>query len=214
MNKLPSFSSFARHFVRNFGAEKPIDVPCGECNSCCKGMDISLDPNFDDCSLYKGLVPTGPLDLECDWKLPMDDNRLCGYFVDGKCSIYSKRPHCCKTFDCRLMIFIYREVGHTVWQHTDVSWKNLIEETDAHWDVGKQDKRERSNINTFIHLLLDKVFKQKIRYESAMFKSLVDFIEIERIENKTRKDHKSRLPAEVRWGVENTAEGPKVYSII
>lgn len=75
-------------------------VDCGTCTACCHQV-VFLMPS-DDASLYEvekidapNPISGAPVTL----MLPFFDGH-CGYLIDGKCSIYEKRPEVCRAFDC------------------------------------------------------------------------------------------------------------------
>ncbi len=99
------FSSWLRR-TRNAQVEKDsINVPCGECNACCRSsyfihigpeesQTLSRIPNellFPAPGLPKGNVLLG-----------YDEKGRCPMLVDDKCSIYEHRPQTCRTYDCRV----------------------------------------------------------------------------------------------------------------
>jgi len=73
-------------------------VPCNGCTLCCK-LQTQLNRRYDDIDEYehtwalhpeRGLVPV----------LKRKPNGDCVY-LDGGCTIYERRPHTCRVFDCR-----------------------------------------------------------------------------------------------------------------
>ena len=85
--------------------EGGVEVPCGECNACCRSSyfihvrpeetqtlaRIPVDILFAAPGLPKGNVILG-----------YDQDGHCPMLVDGKCSIYDHRPLTCRTYDCRI----------------------------------------------------------------------------------------------------------------
>jgi Fe-S-cluster containining protein len=75
-----------------------LDVPCGSCTACCTGYEIELRASDDQGltsvpgEMYKRALP----------RTPAGD---CVHLVQGKCSIYARRPASCREYDCRRMFF-------------------------------------------------------------------------------------------------------------
>lgn len=71
-----------------------IDVPCGECVACCtSAQQIVVD---DD---ERGALPAH---AAVDGVLATDANGACVLLVDGRCTVYERRPRRCRTYDCRI----------------------------------------------------------------------------------------------------------------
>ena len=80
----------------------PTDTLCTRCGLCCDGSlfaDVEL-ANGDEASALEVMG----LEIEDD-----DDDgdglllQPCGALKGRRCSIYSHRPDCCRTFECRLL---------------------------------------------------------------------------------------------------------------
>lgn len=76
-------------------------VNCGSCTACCH-QAVFLMPG-DDVGLYdeaEKFEVQNPISKEpVTFMMPFFDGH-CGYLIDGKCSIYEKRPKMCRAFDC------------------------------------------------------------------------------------------------------------------
>jgi Fe-S-cluster containining protein len=91
----------------------PLDtvahVECGTCSACCRRELVALVDGEDE-RLYPGAVKCGEaltralremIPSATGWALPHDKaTGACGYLVEGKCSIYDKRPKVCRSFTC------------------------------------------------------------------------------------------------------------------
>lgn len=95
--------------LTSVSSDEPIaDVPCGNCTLCCELLAPFLTPEEVASGEY-------PISLINPTENHIRDNPEvgpivtlfrnkeggCGMFIDGKCSIYDKRPHACRQFDCR-----------------------------------------------------------------------------------------------------------------
>ena len=70
-------------------------VPCGTCTLCCQGDVIALFPeDGDDVASYVTDTISGVTIIK-------RDGPCCRYLIDGRCSIYERRPVICRFFDCR-----------------------------------------------------------------------------------------------------------------
>ena len=100
-----SFSSWLRRTRSALIKENGVDVPCGECNVCCRSSYfIHIKPEetqtlsrinrkllFPAPGLSKGNVLLGYFEGGC-----------CPMLMDDRCSIYGHRPLTCRSYDCRI----------------------------------------------------------------------------------------------------------------
>lgn len=81
------------------------DVPCGECNACCRSSYfIHIGPKETQtlARIPKELLFTAPGLAEGNVLLGYDENGHCPMLIDNKCSIYEDRPLTCRNYDCRI----------------------------------------------------------------------------------------------------------------
>lgn len=80
-----------------------VDVPCGTCSLCCHG-NIFLFPDED----AKGLpvVTARRIDGAMLRRLEQKPNGECAHLLEGRCSVYDRRPRICCVFDCREHYFL------------------------------------------------------------------------------------------------------------
>jgi len=100
-----SFAEWLLATVAVIGDDAVADVPCGDCNACCRtSLQVHLRPGERQArkrlpkkslSVAPGLPP-GYLLLACD------ETGCCPVLVGGRCTIYDDRPLVCRTYDCRL----------------------------------------------------------------------------------------------------------------
>lgn len=81
---------------------KPIYVPCGSCNACCKNVIVSLyDYDLESGFPYKKRNRKPEAEGDAKYCLLSQRNWDCIYFRDERCTIYENRPSICRAFDCR-----------------------------------------------------------------------------------------------------------------
>jgi Fe-S-cluster containining protein len=107
------FSRWLHGYLRaQTQAEPAGDVPCGDCNACCKASYfISIDSDERETIAH---IPAVHLTQttragEPTWTLDQSGGACCPMLVDGACSIYAQRPRTCRRFDCR--VFAAAAVG-------------------------------------------------------------------------------------------------------
>ena len=79
------------------------NVPCGECNACCRGPVKTLLRPTDHGKGYKVRTVDWAGDIRIALRIDHDTGN-CIYLIDGKCSIYDNRPETCRMYDCRVML--------------------------------------------------------------------------------------------------------------
>lgn len=90
-----SISKFGRDLA-NGVMTLAATVPCGSCTQCCRDPSMAADLQPHEVDQYEHVVM-----FESGWQLARKGNGECAYFLDGKCSIYNRRPVSCQSFDCR-----------------------------------------------------------------------------------------------------------------
>jgi hypothetical protein len=96
-----SISSWSRRRIqtaRRLGEPGEMPVPCGSCNACCRiaSLDVDLMPSEERDFPEAVRDPDGGRMV-----LPKRENGECIHLVDGRCSIYHRRPASCRNYDCR-----------------------------------------------------------------------------------------------------------------
>ena len=92
-------------FVDNILAGHDADVPCNECNACCRSSYFIQIRGFEADSLAQ--IPQtlrfqAPGAAEGDQVMGFDEQGACPMLSDGLCSIYAGRPQTCRQYDCRI----------------------------------------------------------------------------------------------------------------
>jgi len=107
------FSRWLHDYLRAQTAAEPTgDVPCGDCNACCKASYFI--PIRSEERETIALIPASRLtraanDNEPKWALDQSYGGSCPMLVDDACSIYAQRPRTCRRYDCR--VFFATGVG-------------------------------------------------------------------------------------------------------
>jgi len=115
-----------------------IDVPCGECNACCKASYfIHVRPEeTNTLSRIPGeLLFPAPGLPSGHVLMGYDENGRCPMLVDEKCSIYEFRPLTCRNYDCRVFAAAGIEAGKAE--------KILINQRIARWKFSYSTMRDR-----------------------------------------------------------------------
>lgn len=99
------FSAWLIMMDRAIAGSGESDVPCGDCNACCRGAYfIAVSPA--DTSAIKRIpaellfdAPGAPAGFQI---LGYNEAGSCPLLKEDACSIYLDRPATCRTYDCRI----------------------------------------------------------------------------------------------------------------
>lgn len=92
-------------WLHSTSAQVGVDVPCGDCNACCRASYfIHVTPADTDALAHipKELLFPAPGRPPGHQVMGFDQHGHCPMLVNGACSIYPHRPQTCRDFDCRL----------------------------------------------------------------------------------------------------------------
>lgn len=101
---LASAGDFGRWLQQTRSGES-ADVPCGECNACCRASYFIHvgDHEKDTLSkIPKALIFPAPGTAKKLWVMGFDEAGKCPMLQHDSCSIYANRPQTCRDYDCRL----------------------------------------------------------------------------------------------------------------
>ncbi len=132
------FSSWLRRTRSAQVNEHGVDVPCGECNACCRSSYfINIGPGETEAlaRIPKELLFAAPGLPEGNVVLGYDEKGHCPMLVDDACSIYEHRPLTCRNYDCR----IFPAAGIAL-EEDD---KALIAQRAVRWKFSYPSKRDR-----------------------------------------------------------------------
>jgi len=99
------FSSWLRRIRYALLTNNGVNVPCGECNACCKSSYfIHIKPEETEtlARIPKELLFPAPGLPQGNVLLGYDQKGHCPLLVDDKCSIYEHRSITCRNYDCRI----------------------------------------------------------------------------------------------------------------
>lgn len=106
------FSHWLHEYLRaQTQAEPSGDVPCGDCNACCKASYFIPIHSAERETL--AVIPAARLTRaraandnantnEPQWALDQSRAGQCPMLIDDACSIYAQRPRTCRRYDCRV----------------------------------------------------------------------------------------------------------------
>ena len=89
--------------VQTKGAE--ADVPCGECNGCCRSfyfIHVTPEDTRALAAIPKALLFPAPGLSAGNFVMGYNDQGHCPMLVEDRCSIYFDRPQTCRAYDCRV----------------------------------------------------------------------------------------------------------------
>lgn len=101
----PCFSSWLRRTRHAWINGSGSDVPCGECNACCRSSYfIHIKPEESQTleHINKKLLFPAPGLPKGNVLMGYFENGLCPMLIHERCSIYEYRPQTCRVYDCRI----------------------------------------------------------------------------------------------------------------
>jgi hypothetical protein len=87
--------------------EQPADVPCGECNACCRTshfIHVRPEERRTLARIPRQLLFPAPDLPPGNLVLGYDEKGCCPMLIHGRCTIYKDRPLACRTYDCRIYL--------------------------------------------------------------------------------------------------------------
>ena len=99
------FSSWLAKMVEAKQKNATSDVPCGDCNACCRAsqfVQIEASERKALARIPKQLLFAAPGLEDGTLIMGYDEKGHCPMLKNNACSIYSVRPKTCRTYDCRL----------------------------------------------------------------------------------------------------------------
>jgi Fe-S-cluster containining protein len=117
--------------------ESGADVPCGDCNACCRSsyfIHIRPDETQALAHIPKEILFPAPFLPKGNVLMGYGKNGNCPMLIDNKCSIYDYRPQTCRNYDCR----IFPAAGIIAGDHD----KALINQQIKRWKFDYPTKRD------------------------------------------------------------------------
>jgi len=115
------------HLTQVEGAD--ANVPCGDCNGCCKSFYfIHITPSDTPAlaAIPQELLFAAPGLPEGHFVMGYNDQGHCPMLIDDRCSIYFDRPQTCRAYDCRIFSAADMPPGETD--------KALVAERTQQWE--------------------------------------------------------------------------------
>ncbi len=132
------FSSWLRQTRSALLKETGVDVPCGECNACCKSAYfIHIHPKETRTlsRIPKKLLFAAPGLPKGHVLLGYFENGRCPMLINDACSIYAHRSLTCRNYDCRIFTAAGISPGETD--------KVQITQRIRHWKFSYPTRRDR-----------------------------------------------------------------------
>lgn len=132
------FSSWLRRTRYALIKENGADVPCGDCNVCCRSsyfIHIRSEETQTLTRIPKELLFAAPFQPKGNVVMGYDQHGRCPMLIDNKCSIYEHRSITCRNYDCRIFTAAGIAAGDTD--------KALITERIGHWKFSYPTQRDR-----------------------------------------------------------------------
>jgi uncharacterized protein len=99
------FSSWLRRMRDALITNRGADVPCGECNACCRSsyfIHVKPEETQTLARIPGKLLFPAPGLPKGNLLMGYDEKGRCPMLIDDKCSIYEYRPMTCRNYDCRV----------------------------------------------------------------------------------------------------------------
>lgn len=99
------FATWLRRARSDLITGNGVEVPCGECNACCRSSYfIHIQPRETQTlsRINKRILFPAPGLPKGNVLLGYDTQGHCPMLHDNKCSIYQDRPRVCRAYDCRI----------------------------------------------------------------------------------------------------------------
>lgn len=101
-----AFARWLEQYLRAQAQAEPTgEVPCGECNACCRAsyyIGIAEEERETIERIPRVHLTVSTRSQERHWALEQSCGGSCPMLVDDACSIYEHRPRTCRRFDCRV----------------------------------------------------------------------------------------------------------------
>ena len=100
-----NFSSWLKSTRKSLKKDSGTDVPCGDCNACCRSsyfIHIKPHETYALASIPHELLFPAPGAPKGHVLMGYDTKGRCPMLVNNRCSIYEDRPLTCRTYDCRV----------------------------------------------------------------------------------------------------------------
>ncbi|MEM7097393.1 MAG: YkgJ family cysteine cluster protein [Pseudomonadota bacterium] len=99
-----SFDQWLESVQRSTKADLTLDVPCGQCNGCCRSgyfIRVHRSETSALAAIPEQLLFPAPGENDI-FVMGYDHKGRCPMLKANQCSIYDSRPLTCRTYDCRI----------------------------------------------------------------------------------------------------------------
>jgi len=99
------FASWLCRVQAALAEEQPAEVPCGDCNACCRTLHVvhvRPDERRTRARIPRRFLLPAPGLPPGNLVLGYEKAGCCPLLIGGHCSIYEDRPLACRTYDCRI----------------------------------------------------------------------------------------------------------------
>jgi Fe-S-cluster containining protein len=147
------FADWLTAMARALDGRGESDVPCGDCDACCRsGYFIEVKPSDDEARrrIPAALLFDAPGAPAGHQLLGYDEAGRCPMLEGSGCTIYADRPNTCRTYDCR--IFAAAGIAESAAEKADVTSRA------RRWQFGYRNEESREMHRLFklgAHLLVD-----------------------------------------------------------
>jgi hypothetical protein len=100
-----SFSDWLGDMQAAIDGHGEMDVPCGECNACCRAayfIQVEADETQALAAIPPSLLFPAPGDSSGKKVMGFSEQGHCPMLGNDLCTIYDVRPRTCRVFDCRV----------------------------------------------------------------------------------------------------------------
>jgi Fe-S-cluster containining protein len=133
------------HWLKLTRAAEAADVPCGECNACCRAsyfIHIAEHEHKTREHVPQALIFPAPGRAGKQWVMGYDDTGKCPMLKQNGCSIYTHRPQTCRDYDCR----VFAAAGIFASQDGEGDVKAEVDEQVRRWRFSyKNDEDKRKH---------------------------------------------------------------------
>ena len=138
------------HWLKLTLAAAAADVPCGECNACCRAsyfIHIADHERETREHVPQELIFPAPGSGGKQWVMGFDQTGSCPMLKQNSCSIYAHRPQTCRDFDCR----VFAAAGIPASQPGEGTAKAEVDQQVLRWRFSYKndsDKRKHEAVKT------------------------------------------------------------------
>ena len=98
-----SYREWANQTHEQLTQGSEAQVPCGDCTACCgSNQFIHVRKQEPAYTVIPSTMLVAAPGSDSDFLLGHDAQGICPMLTDATCTIYTDRPHACRTYDCRI----------------------------------------------------------------------------------------------------------------